>query len=88
MTFPLSVAICGMISLILMDIDQSLHVRVKQTLRFEYIHVKMYCCFQAFWRSCSFILGSVLETAFKDDFYIQLCSFPKPDGKNIYLNTK
>lgn len=37
---------------------------------------------KAFWRSCSFILGSVLETAFKDDFYIQLCSFPKPDVRS------
>ncbi|XP_041373629.1 39S ribosomal protein L39, mitochondrial-like [Gigantopelta aegis] len=33
----------------------------------------------AFWRSCSFILGHILETAFKDKFYVELCSFPKPD---------
>jgi len=32
----------------------------------------------AFWKSCSFILGHVLETAFKDKHYVQLCSFPPP----------
>lgn len=37
---------------------------------------------KAFWRSCSFILGGVLETAFKEEFYIQLCSFPKPDVRS------
>lgn len=33
---------------------------------------------KVFWRTGSFILGYVLETAFKDDYYVQLCSFPKP----------
>lgn len=33
----------------------------------------------AFWRSCSFILGHVLETAFRDHVYVQLCSFPPPN---------
>lgn len=37
---------------------------------------------KAFWRSCSFMLGKVLESAFKDDFYVQLCSFPKPDVRS------
>lgn len=38
-------------------------------------------CNAAFWRSCSFVLGYVLETAFKDRVaaQIRLCSFPKPD---------
>ncbi|KAH9494595.1 54S ribosomal protein L39, mitochondrial [Bulinus truncatus] len=32
----------------------------------------------AFWRSCSFVLGHILETAFQDKYYIELCSFPPP----------
>ncbi|XP_067678578.1 large ribosomal subunit protein mL39-like [Haliotis asinina] len=32
----------------------------------------------AFWRTCSFILGHVMETAFKDDVKVDLVSFPKP----------
>lgn len=41
----------------------------------------------AFWRSCSFILGYVLETAFKNEHYVELCSFPKPkvrSGSFVY----
>ncbi|KAG5673734.1 hypothetical protein PVAND_003754 [Polypedilum vanderplanki] len=37
---------------------------------------------QAFWRTCSFVLGGVLETVFKDDSGIYLHSFPKPDIKS------
>ncbi|XP_071111344.1 large ribosomal subunit protein mL39-like isoform X1 [Haliotis cracherodii] len=32
----------------------------------------------AFWRTCSFVLGHVMETAFKDDVTVDLVSFPKP----------
>lgn len=42
---------------------------------------------QAFWRSCSFILGYILDRAFKDEHYVELCSFPKPNvrsGSFIY----
>ncbi|GFS26945.1 39S ribosomal protein L39, mitochondrial-like [Elysia marginata] len=41
----------------------------------------------AFWRTCSFILGHVLETAFKDEYYVELCSFPPPNvssGSFVY----
>ncbi|KAL8592949.1 hypothetical protein ACOMHN_050776 [Nucella lapillus] len=37
---------------------------------------------EAFWRTCSFILGYVLETAFKDEHYVELCSFPKPNVRS------
>ncbi|XP_076438446.1 large ribosomal subunit protein mL39-like [Babylonia areolata] len=37
---------------------------------------------EAFWRTCSFILGYVLETAFKDQHYVELCSFPKPNVRS------
>ncbi|XP_041637931.1 39S ribosomal protein L39, mitochondrial [Cheilinus undulatus] len=32
---------------------------------------------QAFWRSCSSLLGQVLETAFKDDYTVELLSTPE-----------
>lgn len=32
---------------------------------------------QAYWRSCSALLGQVLETAFKDDFTLELLSSPE-----------
>ncbi|CAF0887394.1 unnamed protein product [Brachionus calyciflorus] len=36
----------------------------------------------AYWRSCSFLLGYILETAFKNEFVVDLCSFPPPDIKS------
>jgi len=42
---------------------------------------------QAFWRSGSFILGYILERAFKPEHKIDLCSFPKPNissGSFVY----
>ncbi|CAG5134774.1 unnamed protein product, partial [Candidula unifasciata] len=41
----------------------------------------------AFWKTCSFILGHVLETAFQDKYYVELCSFPPPNvssGSFVY----
>ena len=37
---------------------------------------------KAFWRSCSLMLGAVIEEAFKDQYYVQLHSFPSPNGKS------
>lgn len=37
---------------------------------------------EAFWRTCSFILGYVLETAFKEEHYVELCSFPRPNVRS------
>ena len=36
---------------------------------------------RAFWRSCSFMLGAALESVFTDDLFVQLHSFPAPNGK-------
>lgn len=33
---------------------------------------------KAFWRTCSFLLGYIADRAFKDQFYVQLHSWPKP----------
>lgn len=38
----------------------------------------MFIFSKAYWRSCSFLLGYLLETAFKDEHFIELCSFPPP----------
>jgi len=37
---------------------------------------------RAYWRTCSFILGYILETAFKSNYNVELCSFPPPQFQN------
>lgn len=37
---------------------------------------------KAFWRSASVMLGAVLETAFKERIYVELCSFPSPNVRS------
>ncbi|CAG0905243.1 unnamed protein product [Darwinula stevensoni] len=37
---------------------------------------------KTFWRSCSFMLGAVIESAFKDGVTVHLHSFPPPDVKS------
>ncbi|CAG2112459.1 unnamed protein product, partial [Medioppia subpectinata] len=42
---------------------------------------------KTFWRSCSLMLGSVIEKAFKDNIEVKLHSWPKPDinsGSFVY----
>ena len=49
----------------------------------ELLHVHMDDPFhvnRAFWRSCSFLLGLVLETVFKSEQFVELHSFPAPNG--------
>lgn len=36
---------------------------------------------RAFWRTCSFMLGAVLQTCIKDEAHLQLHSFPSPNVK-------
>lgn len=36
---------------------------------------------KTFWRSCSFLLGNIIENAFKDDIEVILHSFPPANGK-------
>ena len=33
---------------------------------------------RAYWRTSSFLLGYLLETAFKSEYHVELCSFPPP----------
>ncbi|KFM65188.1 39S ribosomal protein L39, mitochondrial, partial [Stegodyphus mimosarum] len=42
---------------------------------------------KVFWRSCSFLLGLVVERAFKEEYFIDLHSWPKPNvqsGSYVY----
>lgn len=42
---------------------------------------------KVFWRSCSFLLGMVVEKAFKDQYFVNLHSWPKPNilsGSYVY----
>lgn len=39
-------------------------------------------CHRVFWRSCSFILGAVLQSCFKDEANLHLHSFPSPNVKS------
>lgn len=36
---------------------------------------------QVFWRTGGFVLGHILETAFKDNIYVELMSFPTVPSK-------
>lgn len=51
----------------------------------DFLHFKIENPFdvnKAFWRSCSFMLGMIVEKAFKNNIYVQLHSWPKPDVKS------
>jgi large subunit ribosomal protein L39 len=42
---------------------------------------------EAFWRTGSFLLGFIVDRAFKDEYFVELCSFPRPDvssGSFVY----
>lgn len=39
---------------------------------------------KSFWRTCSFLLGAVINSAFKDNVDVQLHSFPSANGKYLY----
>lgn len=39
---------------------------------------------RVFWRSCSFLLGAVIQDAFRSDLPVYLHSFPSPRGQFVY----
>jgi len=44
-------------------------------------------CNEVFWRTGSFLLGYIFDRAFKNEHFVELCSFPRPDvqsGSFIY----
>ncbi|CAF3465526.1 unnamed protein product [Rotaria sp. Silwood1] len=47
----------------------------------KFLHFMEHKCEEqnrAYWRTCSFIIGYILETAFKSNYHVELCSFPPP----------
>lgn len=43
---------------------------------------------RAFWRSCSFMLGAAIESVFREDIFVELHSFPAPNGKTAFIFEK
>lgn len=43
---------------------------------------------KAFWRSCSFLLGAIVESAFQDEISVCLHSFPPANGKFCFIILK
>jgi large subunit ribosomal protein L39 len=44
-------------------------------------------CNEALWRTGSFLLGFIADRAFRDEHFVELCSFPRPDvssGSFVY----
>ncbi|XP_064594405.1 large ribosomal subunit protein mL39-like [Liolophura sinensis] len=59
-----------------------LHRPLTEDCQLKFLHFKdedPAAANSAFWRTCSFILGHILETAFREQHYIELCSFPPPN---------
>lgn len=62
-----------------------MHRPLTEDCELRFMHFKQEDCSsvnETFWRSCSFILGHILETAFKDEHQVELCSFPPTSVKS------
>ena len=61
-----------------------MHRPLKESCTLQLLNFKMidpYVVNRAFWRSCSFMLGAVMQRTFKDDAGMFLHSFPPPNSK-------
>lgn len=57
-----------------------MHRPLEEDCELRFLHMLEEKCHlqnKVFWRTCSFLLGHLLETSFKDEHYVELCSFPK-----------
>lgn len=67
-----------------------MHKPLQEDCELRFLHFKdnnPFMSNQAFWRSCSFLLGYIFERAFTDEHYVELCSFPRPNvasGSFVY----
>lgn len=62
-----------------------MHRPLTEACELSFLHFKdedPYLSNEAFWRTGSFLLGYVFERAFKDEHYVELCSFPPPDVRS------
>ncbi|KAK3886822.1 hypothetical protein Pcinc_009047 [Petrolisthes cinctipes] len=67
-----------------------MHRPLEDNCSLRFLHFKQsdpYYANKAFWRSASVMLGAVLESTFKDNIYVELCSYPSPNvrtGSFVY----
>ncbi|KAK7078790.1 54S ribosomal protein L39, mitochondrial [Halocaridina rubra] len=67
-----------------------MHRPLEEDCTLSFLHFRQadpYYVNRAFWRSASIMLGAVLEKAFKEQLYVELCSFPSPNvrtGSFVY----
>jgi len=67
-----------------------MHRPLVEDCELRFLHFKDYnpsLCNQAFWRTGSFLLGYIIDRAFKEEYLVELCSFPHPDvqsGSFVY----
>ncbi|KAF2368321.1 Threonyl/alanyl tRNA synthetase SAD [Trinorchestia longiramus] len=69
------------------DMHRPLEADVEQLKFLHFKEADPFYANRAFWRSCSVMLGAVLESSFKSKYYVQLCSFPAPNvrtGSFVY----
>ncbi|XP_037793566.1 39S ribosomal protein L39, mitochondrial-like [Penaeus monodon] len=62
-----------------------MHRPIEDDCTLRFLHFRQqdpYYVNKAFWRSASVMLGAVLESAFKDNLYVELCSFPSPNVRS------
>lgn len=62
-----------------------IHRPLEEDCELDLLHFRVDDPFEvnkAFWRSCSFMLGMIIEKAFKDEFYVELHSWPKPNVRS------
>ncbi|XP_078036429.1 mitochondrial ribosomal protein L39 [Augochlora pura] len=58
-----------------------MHRPLVSNCKLEFLHLqspKIFTVNKAFWRTCSFLLGAVVDTSFKEDVRVHLHSFPVP----------
>lgn len=62
-----------------------MHRPLEDDCSLSFLHFRQndpYYANKAFWRSASVMLGAMLESAFKDNIYVELCSFPSPNVRS------
>lgn len=73
------------LALIDSKIPWDMHRPIDESCTIQLLNFTMndpYLVNRAFWRSCSFMLGAVLQDSFKDDVNLILHSFPSPNIKS------
>ncbi|XP_045117885.1 39S ribosomal protein L39, mitochondrial-like isoform X2 [Portunus trituberculatus] len=62
-----------------------MHRPLEDSCTLRFLHFRQsdpYYANKAFWRSASVMLGALLESSFKDNLYVELCSYPSPNVRS------